>query len=744
MSDLVISAYGSHNGSIAMLYKGKYYVVEVERWANIKNSGLLYYNPIQYPQTVFDEICEWLLSHTDGEEVDAFLIGYMDAIKPKFKAAVKRTYDHHTAHAASAFYQSPYDEMLIFTFDGGGDGAFFNVYTANRTDGIQLKQKYKQDLGFPYMLLAETLSDIKRETLSTGNLVYAGKLMGLCAYGNVREEWIDHFNKFYERFSYDGESYIGGTQVMKDALVDLFKGIGVEYEYMISRYGGQVAWDIAATSQKAFENMFFKLADTHLNAHPNLPVGMSGGCALNVLLNTTLALRRSGNVYVPPNTNDCGMASGGLLWYTRPEKQVDLTYSGLPIMDEYMMANYVNQFELNMCDNVTTKELAGYIAEGNIVGVINGNSEHGSRALGNRSILCSPSVGMKDKINLKVKNREWYRPFAPVVRLEDVSTYFDFKYESRHMTYAAPVKQEWRDALPAITHEDGTGRLQTVTREQNALLYDIISEYQSITELGVLLNTSFNVNGKPILTTLADAFSLLHSSKLDAVFFKHKLFFKKQEHHSFESIRKSRGYNIIPLDPAKNEPTVCLVHCGEPDEKIINDIKLIRERGSHVTFIGTPAACTFVERHHPTIKTFEVGRDKWFHYERLSQHIEEHEIPSRLKLLWARLALSSAFKMVNNVTVIDYTNKSDINSILKSIEYTEQTFFSNSVAISHDNDIYNIGFGSISSTSDDFIALTLLTETVMIESFSTNTPTLPESAIISEQVLKFNNREIYG
>ena len=155
---------------------------------------------------------------------------------------------------------------------------------------------------------------------------------------------------------------------------------------------------------------------------------------MNVLLNTRLAYERNGKVFVPPNTSDCGMSIGAILWYLKPQEQVDLTYSGLPVTDEYMFSNYVNQYSFAVQDNVSVKELAGYISEGHIVGVIQGNGEHGSRALGNRSIICSPAGNMKDIINFKVKKREWYRPFAPVVRLEDVSKYFDFEYESRHMT----------------------------------------------------------------------------------------------------------------------------------------------------------------------------------------------------------------------------------------------------------------------------------------------------------------------
>lgn len=652
---LIISAYGSHNASVSMFYKGKYTVVEVERWTNIKNAGLVYYNPVTNPQAVFDEITEWLLSQTDGEKVDTYLVGYCDRIIPKFEYSKMVRYDHHTSHAATAFYQSPYNEMLIFTFDGGGDGAFFNVFTATRDKGIELKASYKQDLGFAYMVMGEILEDIKREDLNIGNLVYAGKIMGLCAYGKVVKEWVPAFDKFYSKFNYSGESYIGGAEVMKEAMTTLMKEIGIkDYNHGVSRYSGQLAWDIAATSQQAFENQFYKIARKYMEQYPELPIGLSGGCALNVLLNTKIAYERKGKVFVPPNTNDCGMSVGGLLWHIAPKEQVDLTYSGLPLMDKDMLSYYVTKHGLSMVPDVTIQELAGYLAEGNIVGVLQGNSEHGSRALGNRSIICSPTGNMKDVINFKVKNREWYRPFAPMVRMEDVSKYFEFEYESRHMTYAAPVRTEWRDKVPAITHEDGTGRLQTVTREQNTLVYDVLTEFDAITGVGVLLNTSFNVNGKPILTTLSDAIDLLLHTKLDAVYHNGRLVFKPGESRDFMHIRKSKGKSVKPFTSGKDTLATILTLGSETDVSRIKD-SLERIKGSvdEIIVVGSVEACTNAIEVCPWVKTYEIPKHKWYHYDRLALYMTENEMPDRLKLLWAREVISAYSNRYNNFALVD-------------------------------------------------------------------------------------------
>lgn len=571
--ELIISAYGSHNAAIAMYYKGNYKVVEVERWLNEKNIGLTNYMPSRMPQIVFDEICDYLLGETNRSDVDIFLTDYMN-LKPKFHYKQHLNYDHHMAHAATAFYQSPYKNSLVITFDGGGDGAYFNIYLANRNNDIKLLDKFNQDLGFPYMVLGDYLKDIKKESLSIGNLVYAGKIMGLASYGTVNEKWLPYFDDFYSKFNYYGNSYIGGAEARYNALTELFKNIGFDdFDFENSRYDGQEAWDIAATSQKAFENQFFKFAKPYLDKYPDMPVAMAGGCALNVLLNSKLLKMRNNKVFVPPNVNDCGIAVGGLLNYLKPETQVDLTYSGLPILDDMNFSSYIQDRSLIVYENIGAKELAEYLSKGSIVGVVQGNSEHGSRALGNRSILCNPVGNMKQILNDKVKHREWYRPFAPICKLEDTSKYFYFdeNVESRHMTFVAEVRDEWKEKLPAITHEDGSSRLQTVTSKQNELIYDLLTEFEKITGHGVLLNTSFNVNGKPILTRLSDALLILQQSEMDAVFYKNNLILKSAKDNYKDLIVEKIK------DKRKKDVTVYFSSFPENNQDRERDINLINE-----------------------------------------------------------------------------------------------------------------------------------------------------------------------
>jgi len=660
-NELIIAAYGSHNAAVAMYYNGNYRVIEVERWLSKKNAGLINYLPSGYPTIIFDEIMEYLLSLTDRSEVDLYLTNYADInkMKPSFTYKQHNRFDHHEAHAATSFYQSPYDDAITFTFDGGGDLGFFNVYRTDRRNGVQLLERFNQDLGFAYMILGDHLTDIKRDPLNIGNLVYAGKLMGLCSYGNVREDWFDAFTEFYETFNYRGDSYLGGAEAAVDALPRLMEKIGVQdFNQRTTRLEGQIAWDIAATTQEVFEQQFFKFAKPFLDKYPDLPITMSGGCALNVILNTKLLHMRNGKVFVPPNTSDCGVAVGGLLLKLKPEQQVDLTYCGTPILDSHMLSSYIENEPLSVVENVSVPDLAKFLSLGNIVGIIRGNSEHGPRALGNRSIVCNPVGDMKDVLNAKVKNREWYRPFAPVVRLEDATKYFDFPEgaQSRHMTYVAEVRDEYKEVIPAIVHIDGTGRIQTVTEQQNPFLHELLTEFDKASGNGVLLNTSFNVDQKPILTRLSEALEILRTTEMDAVYYDGKLIFRKGEEKKYE--QNVVSVNMVPLDEAT---TVYLFvtpnNIAEVSAKYVPMITDILKTQDKVVVIGPDDCLGIVERAiGDKVKYFKLASNMLYYHETLSTKLgldlDHQSFEPIVRMLWAKNVMyENIFRTKNHMFV---------------------------------------------------------------------------------------------
>lgn len=509
-----ISFYGSHNSAIVVEDNGKILqVIEIERFLNVKNAGYgQYLTSISRPHLI-TEILKYIENEFGIKEYENCFYSNTDTFEDNKKVFYEKLIPaknfigclHHLSHAACAFYQTDYNQALIVSFDGGGSDGFFNIYVANDRNNIDLINKFNIDLGFPYMSFGDYLADIKMEpALNLGNLVYSGKIMGLCSYGNLNEEWLPHFIEYYKNKP-DGLTY-------KNLLNILGSKINVTFD-TTQRLSGQLAWDIAKTSQIAFENVFMELVQPYLNMFP-LPLLLVGGCALNILLNSKLKQELDRDVFIPPNPNDCGIAVGMMLLHIKPEKAIDITYSGIPILDKNRLMMFCEEHYNFEKINLTT--VINDLTSGKIIGLVRGCSEHGPRALGNRSIICDPTIkNMKDILNFKVKNREWYRPFAPVCRLEDVSKYFEFSGESRWMSFCPKVKEEWREKLVSITHVDNTARVQTITREQNEFLYDLITEFEKKTGVGVLLNTSFNVNGKPILSTYNDAFNVFKNTQMD-------------------------------------------------------------------------------------------------------------------------------------------------------------------------------------------------------------------------------------
>jgi carbamoyltransferase len=509
-----ISFYGSHNAAIVVERDGEILIVlEIERFNAYKNSGVAQFKVPANPFQLMEKIVDFIKRRFDIETFENCIALNVDSIwgdkKVWFDEFIPahnyiRSGYHHESHAANAFYQSPYDEAIAFSFDGGGNDGFFNIYECSRDKGPKVIANIHRDFGVPYMVFGQYLKDIKLEhSLGDGNLIYPGKIMGLVSFGNVREEWLEHF-KFFYLSNVTGINYEEHTKILGDK-------IGIDFQ-IHNRLEGQDAWDVAATSQKAFEECFLDIARPYFETYPNLPVLVCGGCALNILLNTRIKQEFGKDVFVGPSPNDCGIATGLMLNFLKPKTPPVLTYSGLPILDIDTLPRYF----IHHHEQYNLESFVDYIQSGKIIGIVRGNSEHGPRALGNRSIICDPTFpDMKEILNSKVKHREWYRPFAPLVRLEDVNKYFEFEGESEHMTFAPLVREEWREVIPAVTHVDNTARVQTITRKQNEFIYDILTEMDRRNGIGVLLNTSFNVDGQPILTTIDDAFKVYWNSQMD-------------------------------------------------------------------------------------------------------------------------------------------------------------------------------------------------------------------------------------
>ena len=516
----LVSVFGGHDASVSFwnAETDKYYTIEIERLVQQRYFRLHEDNSPHYQQYILEQ-CRDIAKEEWGieNEYEAVLIcsdGYVQLDPHRvFNTNLVRTIaTHHKTHSAAGFYMSPFSEALIVSYDGGGDDGHFNIYSANES-GITLLENIKSDFGGGYLLCGSLIREVAEK--SRHQLALAGKMMGLCAYGKPIKKYVPAFKEFFFDRDYKKLAKITGLPLKN--LDDPWKN---PLENWV--FEKQEGYDIAATAQEAFERAFFSVLDRY---DPNVPLVLTGGCALNVLVNEKVKCLYNRPLYVPPNPHDGGLSLGHLFEYRKPTKQVNITYAGLPIPHiKTDLKFYVSKYKGT---KVTKKEIAELIKDGKILGLVYGDSEVGPRALGNRSIVCDPNIAdMKDILNSKVKFREWYRPFAPFCKKEEAHKYFETRNfdNLEYMSYAPRVKV---DTLPSITHVDGTARLQVVTEDSHSHFYELLTEFGKLSETNVLLNTSFNIRGYPILSTVEDAMKALNNTDMDYVVIEDYLFSKK-------------------------------------------------------------------------------------------------------------------------------------------------------------------------------------------------------------------------
>jgi len=519
----LVSIFAGHDANVSFYNarENTYHTIEIERLVKKRYFRLHVDNDEQTVRDILFQCrniaaTEWGITN-DYEAVLVSSDGWISPpsiIKEVFNTETVRTIArHHETHAAAAFYKSPFDQALIISYDGGGDDGFFNVYYGG-PEGIEKFETIEADFGGAYLLCGSLIREVAEK--SRHQLALSGKLMGLCAYGNVVEEYVPAFEKFF--FDKDYKRLAEETDLplknIDDPWADPLKNWVFE---------GQQGYDIAATAQKAFENAFFNVLERY---GPSLPLVLTGGCALNVLVNEKIKQVSKRPLYVPPDPHDGSLSLGHLFLYKKPTTKVDITYAGLPLVDRHKLKREIKNYDAK---KITKADAAKLLKEGYIIGFVYGDSEVGPRALGNRSIVCDPNIReMKDILNAKVKFREWYRPFAPFCKKDDAHKYFDSpNFENlEYMSYAPRVREEYIEKLPSITHADNTARLQTVTEESHAHFFELLTEFGKISETNVLLNTSFNIRGFPILSSIEDALYALNNTQMDYVVIDDYLFGK--------------------------------------------------------------------------------------------------------------------------------------------------------------------------------------------------------------------------
>lgn len=479
MAKFNLGIHGSHNAAVAISYGGDILeVVELERWVQIKNAAFYYYHPILNPIEVLNEILDYFDFKYQAKEYDYAMVNSWPQENYKDLRAANVIYvPHHEAHACNVMYHSEAQKSLIVSFDGGSDNGHFNIYLGEKGQHPQLIHQSQKDLCVPYAALGHYMGDIIRERdWWFGNLTYAGKAMGLSSYGKRDDELFSYVTQLYDR------SNSNEVDKAHNNWGEIFCGCHQKDEK---------SKDLAYANQYMFEKNFADIVMPFKFQYPDRELQFTGGGAMNILNNTTY------KAFVSPNSDDRGIALGCLLSLIKPMTPVESTYIGSEPYDDIPESK-----------PISVNQVSELLAQDKIIGLIQGRAEHGARALGNRSILCVPKQGVKERLNSEVKKREWFRPFAAVCREEDASKFFKAYGRHRWMTHNVKVIT---DDFPAITHVDKTCRLQTVTKKQNKFLYDLLETHP------VLLNTSFNIQGKPILNTYREALWMKENTGVDEI-----------------------------------------------------------------------------------------------------------------------------------------------------------------------------------------------------------------------------------
>ena len=435
--------------------------------------------------------------------------------------------DHHMSHAAHSFYTSQFEECAVLTIDGVGEWTTTSFGTiTNNSINLTHDIRWPHSLGLFYSAF----------TYFLGFKVNEGeyKLMGLSSYGKpkyydlIMKELIDvkddgsiHLNMKYFAFTYD--------KVMTNEKFSELFGIQPRKR---NEKTEQIHFDIGASAQKVLEDIMLKMINYIHKKTQMKNLCLGGGVALNGVANYRML--KDGpfeNIHIPPSPGDAGSAVGcaQYLYYIHnkkpriieedPAKVIhENIYVGPHFTDEeikhFLDSNKIKYEQFNR--ELLLQQTATLITEGKIVGWYQGKMEWGPRALGNRSILADPRDGkMKDILNEKIKHRESFRPFAPSVLEEHAADYFELDIPSPYMLMVTKIKQP--DKIPAVTHVDGTGRLQTVSKQSNPLYYDLINEFYKKTGIPVIINTSMNVMGEPIVNTPEQAYNMIKKTDMDYI-----------------------------------------------------------------------------------------------------------------------------------------------------------------------------------------------------------------------------------
>lgn len=556
MNNFVLGIGGlRHNSSVALLKDGKIVAaIQEERLSREKNIGGFPFKGVEYclkhagierkdvsavafytrkshmVRMLYDDLKVFFLQYRNISKIPSLMQNiYYRGIKIfEFNRAINLAskqfskenihfIDHHDAHAAGSYFLSPFSESLILVVDAVGDGHCCSIYYGEKEKLTRLVTvEYPHSISNLYTLMTQYLGFSGR-----GNQY---KLMGLSSYGEPM-----YYDKLKSLILFTDNGYklnpiffdMKLSLVFSKHFYNIFGPPRNENEEINKHHK-----NLAASIQKLFEEVVFHLCNIAKKIKFSDNLCLAGGSALNCVSNGKLISKKMfKNVFVPPGAGDCGTSIGSALFYynsvCQKKRNFILThdYWGNEFNNEEVLSQ-LEKHGIKYCSIKHPAKVASKaLAEDKIVGWFQGRSEFGPRALGNRSILADPrSLINKDRINKTIKFREEFRPFAPAILAEKVDDFFEKPYcRSPFMTFTFPIKPDKRSVIPSVVHIDGSGRLQSVEKENNKLFYELIKNFYELTGIPIVLNTSFNIAGDAIVSSVEDAVNTFNACDIDVL-----------------------------------------------------------------------------------------------------------------------------------------------------------------------------------------------------------------------------------
>ena len=498
----------SHDASISVIENNKIlFAGHSERYSKIKNDWYINNSLINdaLQHGVPDYIAYYEKPFLKASRL--FLKGGLGEWKPRFNLdnIPRISFKHHYSHAAAGYYTSKFDNVVIVVLDSIGE---YNTSTIWTGEGFSITLKKKINYPFSFGLFYSAFTQLVGLMPNQEEYI----MMGMAAYGDSKK-YFNKVNKYFPNISQQKYNF--------------HKGItdwGLVNE--------QDKFDIAAAVQKVYELRLFEFMTYAKKITGKNKLVFMGGCALNCSANTVL-LDIFDDVWIMPNPGDAGSSLGAAAALYGKHLDWQTPYLGYDLGGKYPVNKIVEELLTNQ-----------------IAAVATGKAEYGPRALGNRSILGDArNPEMQKKLNLKIKYREGFRPFAPSVLAEDAQDYFDLEVDSPYMLLVAPVKESRRKNIPdnyfklplwdrlytersdiqSVTHLDFSARVQCVHKETNPRYHQLISEFKKLTNYGLVVNTSFNVRGEPIVCTPYDAYRCFMSTEMDVLVIENYIFEKEKQ-----------------------------------------------------------------------------------------------------------------------------------------------------------------------------------------------------------------------